>query len=80
MMTQAQKAIAFRALHARGHAFIIPNPWDVGTASLLKQLGFEARPLPARVTPFLQVSAITPSVATKCWPMSRRSRPRPICR
>ena len=42
MMTQAQKAIAFRALHARGHAFIIPNPWDVGTASLLKQLGFEA--------------------------------------
>lgn len=42
MSTQAQKAIAFRALHARDHAFIIPNPWDVGTARLLAHLGFEA--------------------------------------
>jgi 2-methylisocitrate lyase-like PEP mutase family enzyme len=42
MLTQAQKGIAFRALHARGRAFIIPNPWDVGTARLLAYLGFEA--------------------------------------
>ena len=40
--TQADKAIAFRALHERGRAFIIPNPWDVGTARLLAHLGFEA--------------------------------------
>jgi len=42
MLTQAQKGLAFRALHARDHAFIIPNPWDVGTAKLLSVLGFEA--------------------------------------
>ncbi len=42
MLTQAQKGIIFRALHARDHAFIIPNPWDVGTARLLEYLGFEA--------------------------------------
>lgn len=42
MRTQAEKAIAFRALHERDYAFIIPNPWDVGTARLLASLGFEA--------------------------------------
>jgi 2-methylisocitrate lyase-like PEP mutase family enzyme len=42
MRTQAERAIAFRALHERDHAFIIPNPWDVGTARLLARLGFEA--------------------------------------
>lgn len=42
MRTQTEKAITFRALHERDHAFIIPNPWDVGTARLLAGLGFEA--------------------------------------
>jgi len=42
MWTQAEKGQAFRALHQRDHAFIIPNPWDVGTARLLARLGFEA--------------------------------------
>ena len=42
MRTQAQKADAFRALHERAGAFIIPNPWDAGTAKLLASLGFEA--------------------------------------
>jgi 2-methylisocitrate lyase-like PEP mutase family enzyme len=42
MTTQAQKAAAFRALHERVGAFIIPNPWDAGTARLLTALGFEA--------------------------------------
>jgi 2-methylisocitrate lyase-like PEP mutase family enzyme len=40
--TQAEKGRAFRALHERNHAFIIPNPWDAGTARLLAYLGFEA--------------------------------------
>ena len=40
--TQAEKAQAFRALHERDSAFIIPNPWDVGTARVLAHLGFEA--------------------------------------
>jgi 2-methylisocitrate lyase-like PEP mutase family enzyme len=42
MLTQTEKGRAFRALHERGSAFIIPNPWDVGTARLLAQLGFAA--------------------------------------
>jgi 2-methylisocitrate lyase-like PEP mutase family enzyme len=39
---QAEKARVFRALHERKEAFIIPNPWDAGTARLLAHLGFEA--------------------------------------
>jgi 2-methylisocitrate lyase-like PEP mutase family enzyme len=42
MLTQAEKGRAFRALHERDGAFIIPNPWDVGTARLLAHFGFEA--------------------------------------
>ena len=42
MRSQAEKAAAFRALHERPGAFIIPNPWDAGTARLLTSLGFEA--------------------------------------
>ena len=42
MRTQAERAAAFRALHERPGAFIIPNPWDAGTARLLAALGFEA--------------------------------------
>src|SRR5271169_3612965 len=42
MRTQAQKAELFRALHERPGAFIIPNPWDAGTAKLLAAMGFEA--------------------------------------
>lgn len=42
MRTQLEKGKAFRALHDRDRAFIIPNPWDIGTARLLATLGFEA--------------------------------------
>ncbi|HSF17628.1 MAG TPA: isocitrate lyase/phosphoenolpyruvate mutase family protein [Vicinamibacteria bacterium] len=42
MITQAEKAERFRALHRRKGAFIIPNPWDLGSARLLAALGFEA--------------------------------------
>jgi 2-methylisocitrate lyase-like PEP mutase family enzyme len=42
MPTQSEKATAFRALHQRQGAFVIPNPWDAGTARLLAHLGFEA--------------------------------------
>ena len=42
MKTAAEKAALFRALHERPGAFIIPNPWDAGTARLLASLGFEA--------------------------------------
>src|SRR5437764_3005125 len=42
MLTQAEKGKVFRALHEREGGFIIPNPWDAGTARLLAHLGFEA--------------------------------------
>jgi len=42
MATQAEKGLAFRALHSRAGAFVIPNPWDAGSARLLAHLGFEA--------------------------------------
>src|SRR6476469_946002 len=42
MRTQAEKGKAFRELHHRDNAFIIPNPWDAGTTRLLEHLGFEA--------------------------------------
>ncbi|HZW92380.1 MAG TPA: isocitrate lyase/phosphoenolpyruvate mutase family protein [Candidatus Eremiobacteraceae bacterium] len=41
-VTQLAKGHAFFDLHRRASAFIIPNPWDVGTARLLAHLGFEA--------------------------------------
>jgi 2-methylisocitrate lyase-like PEP mutase family enzyme len=42
MLTQGDKGLVFRALHERDGAFLIPNPWDPGTARLLEHLGFEA--------------------------------------
>jgi 2-methylisocitrate lyase-like PEP mutase family enzyme len=42
MPTQAEKGKLFRSLHLRDHAFIIPNPWDIGSARVLAYLGFEA--------------------------------------
>ncbi len=42
MKSQAEKAAIFRALHQRNRAFIIPNPWDIGSAKMLASLGYEA--------------------------------------
>jgi 2-methylisocitrate lyase-like PEP mutase family enzyme len=42
MPPQAEKGAAFYALHHRPAAFLIPNPWDLGTARVLANLGFEA--------------------------------------
>src|ERR1700722_13309274 len=41
-MNQLEKAKAFVQLHQRAEAFIIPNPWDIGTARLLERTWFEA--------------------------------------
>lgn len=42
MTTQVEKASVFETLHQQAHAFIIPNPWDQGSARLLEILGFKA--------------------------------------
>lgn len=41
MITQTEKGRAFRALH-EGEPFVIPNPWDAGSARVLEALGFAA--------------------------------------
>ncbi len=41
MTSQTEKAERFRALHA-GEPFVIPNPWDAGSARVLEALGFQA--------------------------------------
>ena len=41
MNRQERKALEFRALHA-GKPFVIPNPWDAGSARVLAALGFKA--------------------------------------
>jgi 2-methylisocitrate lyase-like PEP mutase family enzyme len=40
--TQADKALRFQSLHQRKTPLLIPNPWDIGSARILAQLGFEA--------------------------------------
>ncbi|MEE9100504.1 isocitrate lyase/phosphoenolpyruvate mutase family protein [Pseudomonas nitroreducens] len=42
MTTQQQRGEAFRALHQRDGLFVLPNPWDAGSAKILAHLGFEA--------------------------------------
>src|ERR1700681_3733901 len=38
---QSSAIAVFRSLHTSG-CFVLPNPWDVGTAVYLRHLGFEA--------------------------------------
>ena len=40
METSAKRAV-FRKLHESGH-FVIPNPWDIGSAKILQHIGFKA--------------------------------------
>ncbi len=42
MMKQTDKGSIFRRLHAEAGCFVIPNPWDAGSAVLLEQMGFKA--------------------------------------
>lgn len=40
--SQTEKGLAFKSLHERPGCFVMPNPWDAGTAHLLAGFGFEA--------------------------------------
>ena len=42
MVTQAEKGQVFRDLHEQDEIFVIPNPWDAGSARLMQGLGFKA--------------------------------------
>lgn len=41
-LSQSDKGRLFAALHQRDRVFVLPNPWDVGSAKMLAGLGFEA--------------------------------------
>src|SRR5688500_4519765 len=41
-MNQIEKAQRFKALHEGADPFVIPNPWDAGSAKLLAAAGFQA--------------------------------------
>src|SRR5882724_7692575 len=41
-MTQTEKALRFQEFHKRPGVFLLPNPWDAGSARILARLGFEA--------------------------------------
>jgi len=41
-VTRKEKLALFRALHVRAGAFVMPNPWNAGSAKILTALGFEA--------------------------------------
>src|SRR5713101_3802207 len=41
-ITQKEKATRFHALHDGPGVFVIPNPWDIGSARILAGLGFQA--------------------------------------
>lgn len=42
MDAQTLRAQAFKAMHERAGTFVIPNPWDAGSAKMLASLGYEA--------------------------------------
>jgi len=42
LQAQTRKAHAFKALHERAEVFVIPNPWDAGSAKMLASLGYQA--------------------------------------
>jgi 2-methylisocitrate lyase-like PEP mutase family enzyme len=46
-VTQAERAARFLSLHDTPVSFVIPNPWDVGSARVLAGLGFQAFPTPS---------------------------------
>jgi len=42
MSSQLEKAQLFKSMHERNALFVLPNPWDVGSARMLAGLGFKA--------------------------------------
>lgn len=42
LQEQTRKAQAFKALHEGAGIFVIPNPWDAGSAKMLASLGYQA--------------------------------------
>jgi 2-methylisocitrate lyase-like PEP mutase family enzyme len=41
-MATLLKTLTFQAMHTREYPFVLPNPWDAGSAKILEALGYEA--------------------------------------
>jgi len=80
MATQADKGSAFCALHLRAKAFLIPNPWDIGSARVLAHLGFEALATTSAGFAFTMENRMALFAATRRWRTPRRLSWRPTCR
>ena len=79
-VSQADKAKKLRALHEAPRAFVIPNPWDAGSARMLAGLGYEALATSSGAKAGGWASAMARSRARKRWPMRARSPRRWTCR
>ena len=78
MRSQEERGLAFRALH-EGEPFVIPNPWDAGSARVLEALGFEALATTSSGFAFtlgrLDGQATLDEVATHVEELAARDRP-----
>jgi 2-methylisocitrate lyase-like PEP mutase family enzyme len=79
MTSQDAKVEVFHRLHADG-CFVMPNPWDVGTAVALEGMGFKLSRRRARATRGLWVAPTTGSCATRRWSIFARSPLLSACR
>jgi 2-methylisocitrate lyase-like PEP mutase family enzyme len=75
----ADKRKTFRKLHEAG-CFVIPNPWNVGTAHYLQGLGFKALATTTQDTPIHRAAPTARRAATMCSGISASSPRRPTCR
>lgn len=62
---QETRTAKFRALHESG-CFVLPNPWDIGTAIYLEHLGFEALATTSAGFAFSRENATAKWRVTKC--------------
>ena len=62
----AEKRATFRKLHESG-CWVIPNPWDVGSARYLQGLGFKALASTSSGLAWAAGMPTTRSASTWCW-------------
>ena len=61
MPTIAEKRARFAELHAAPGCFVLPNPFDIGSANILPRSAFRRSPAPAPAWPSPQERAMAPS-------------------
>jgi len=76
--TVKEKRARFRELHQSG-CFILPNPWDVGSARMLESLGFEALASTSTGYAWSTGRPDTLSLGMTCWSTSQLWPTASIC-